>query len=458
MSRTTIMLAVVVLAGGPAACSRTATAPASGPNPNPTMRLSPTALRSTAGADLGAVADRDTTTGVAMDGVTEAVLRFDHPVEVRRVKAYGTSLSVELPGGAELALSGAWSAVALADPVTVSELKVRLVAANGTARLDELEVWGAGRPRSPRDVQAMAEATRIDAAAFEDVRVLAGVPGAATLDPAGTRDAGRCLRAKLPGTIVRGARRAYLAYEADVPRAFALERSVDGDAMAGGFWVGNALAARTLVDELDPERLGTPGEIVLCVPPHATGKVQLSGVRVLVVGDDGQDPFDRDTHLRLATFVDGEARASAVAGAVELAFDRPTALAAAEVRLGVAPARLSSLEFLEAAGWSSQPDVELASTTSALPVAGRVARAVRLAFAAAARADLPSASVTEITAEGSGVGARVAAPRRASCSRLRRSGTRAGATSASASAIARTWRDGPNRRRGRAGSRSAAPR
>ncbi len=411
MSRTTIMLAVVVLAGGPAACSRTATAPASGPNPNPTMRLSPTALRSTAGADLGAVADRDTTTGVAMDGVTEAVLRFDHPVEVRRVKAYGTSLSVELPGGAELALSGAWSAVALADPVTVSELKVRLVAANGTARLDELEVWGAGRPRSPRDVQAMAEATRIDAAAFEDVRVLAGVPGAATLDPAGTRDAGRCLRAKLPGTIVRGARRAYLAYEADVPRAFALERSVDGDAMAGGFWVGNALAARTLVDELDPERLGTPGEIVLCVPPHATGKVQLSGVRVLVVGDDGQDPFDRDTHLRLATFVDGEARASAVAGAVELAFDRPTALAAAEVRLGVAPARLSSLEFLEAAGWSSQPDVELASTTSALPVAGRVARAVRLAFPAAARADLPSASVTEITAEGSGVGARVAAPR-----------------------------------------------
>ncbi len=104
MSRTTIMLAAVVLAGGLAACTRTATAPADGgPNANPTMRLSPTALRSTAGADLGAVADRDTTTGVAVDGVTEAVLRFDHPVEVRRVKAYGTGVSVELPGGAELA-------------------------------------------------------------------------------------------------------------------------------------------------------------------------------------------------------------------------------------------------------------------------------------------------------------------------------------------------------------------
>ena len=29
--------------------------------------------------------------------------------------------------------------------------------------------------------------------------------------------------------------------------------------MTGGFWVGNVASPRTLVDELDPERLGTAG-------------------------------------------------------------------------------------------------------------------------------------------------------------------------------------------------------
>ena len=92
MRRATATLIALGLAIGLTGCDRSTTSPKSGPNPNPnpTMRLSAVELRSVSGGDLAATADRDTTTGVAVEGTLEAVVRFDHPVEIRRVKAHGT--------------------------------------------------------------------------------------------------------------------------------------------------------------------------------------------------------------------------------------------------------------------------------------------------------------------------------------------------------------------------------
>ncbi|WP_242337471.1 MULTISPECIES: SpvB/TcaC N-terminal domain-containing protein [unclassified Anaeromyxobacter] len=377
----------------------------------PTMRLSPVSVQGGAGTDLFAVADRDTTTGTPVSGLLDVVVRFDHAVEIRAVKVRGDGLSVAVPGQGELPLTGSWGAISFPAPVVAKELTVRVSGAGTAAILQELEVWGAGRKRSPRSVAAMAEATRADATAFEDVRVLGATPAAATLDPTESNGGARCLKATFPRVEVAGARRAYLAYEANVPRAFALERILDGDAVTGGFWVGNVATPRTLVDELDPERLGTASGVTLCVPPDATGKVQVAGLRLLVVSDDGLDVFDRETHLKQADAVDGEATPSPVSGTVELTLDRPIALDDGSVRLGSAPLTLAALELRDASGWDRVPDVELATESSTLPVAGREASALRLVFPSSARADVPAASVAEISVAGSGVGPRVGAAR-----------------------------------------------
>ncbi len=400
--------AAVALSG----CSRSSPSPATtGPNPGPTMRLSAASVRSAAGAELSSIADRDTTTGATVSGTLELVVRFDHAVEVRAVKVHGDGISVVVPGRGEVELTGGWGTISLSSPVTATELRLRVSGVGPAPILDELELWGAGRARSPRNVQTMAEATLANGNAFEDVRVVAALPSTATLDPAGSTDGGRCLRGTFPEVNLAAARRAYLAYEADVPRAFALERILGGDAVTGGFWVGNVATARTLVDELDPERLATAGSVVLCVPPEATGTVQVSGLRLLIVSDDGLDLFDRETHLRLSSAVDDDATPAAVSGTIELALDRPTSLDAGAIRLGAAPVTLSALELLEAAGWRREPDVELATVSSALPVAGREARALRLVFPPAARADLPGASLAEVSVAGSGVGRRVGTAR-----------------------------------------------
>jgi hypothetical protein len=411
MVRTSRYLAVACLiAAGLAGCSRSSS-PAPEPIGGPTMRLSAASVQGSAGIDLSAATDRDTTTGTTVSGPLDVVLRFDHAVEIRAVKARGDGVSIAVPGQGELQLTGGWGAIRFPAPVVAKELTVRVTSAGAASILQELEVWGAGRKRSPRSVAAMAEATRTDATAFEDVRVLAATPAAATLDPAESGGQTRCLKATFPRVDVTGARRAYLAYEADVPRAFALERILDGDAVTGGFWVGNVATSRTLVDELDPERLGTATGVQLCAPAVATGKVQVSGLRLLVVSDDGLDVFDRETHLKVASAVDGEATPSAVSGTVELTLDRPIALDEGSVRLGAAPVTLAALELLAANGWARAPDVELATESSALPVAGREARALRLVFPSPARADVPTASLVEVSVAGSGVGPRVGAAR-----------------------------------------------
>ena len=414
MLSTQRILALSFLAAlGLSACNRSSSSSSAttGPNPGPTMRLSASSVSSSAGAELQPIADRDTTTGLSVSGTLDVVVRFDHAVEIRAVKAHGEGITVALPGRGEVGLTGGWSTLSLPEPLTTKEVTLHLSGTGAAPILHEVEVWGAGRARSPRNVQAMAEATKTNAIAFEDVRVLAATPAAATLDPAESSGNARCLRATFPNVNVAGARRAYLVYEAYVPRAFALERILDGDAVTGGLWVGSVAAARTLVDELDPERLGAAGGVVLCVPPEATGKVQLSGLRLLVVADDGLDLFDRETHLRLSSAVDGEATPTAVFGTIELSLDRATSLDAGSVRLGAAPVTLTALELLEADTWRREANVELASESSTLPVAGREASALRLLFPAPARADLPAASLAEVSVAGSGVGPRVGAAR-----------------------------------------------
>ena len=140
------------------------------------------------------------------------MVRFDHAVEIRAVKARGDGLSVAVPGQGELQLTGGWGAIPFPAPVVATELTVRVSGAGAAPILQELEIWGAGRKRSPRSVAAMAEATRSNATAFEDVRVIAPTPAAATLDPSESGGAARCLRATFPKVNVAGARRVYLAF------------------------------------------------------------------------------------------------------------------------------------------------------------------------------------------------------------------------------------------------------
>ena len=111
MVRTNRYLAVACLtAAGLAGCSRSSSPAAPEPIVGPTMRLSPISVQGAAGIDLSAVADRDTTTGTTVSRPLDVVVRFDHPVEIRGVKARGDALSVAVPGQGELQLIGGWGA------------------------------------------------------------------------------------------------------------------------------------------------------------------------------------------------------------------------------------------------------------------------------------------------------------------------------------------------------------
>lgn len=384
-------------------------------NAHATLRLSPEAALAS-GIDAARLVDRDTTAAVSIAQRTTVTLRFPHEVEVRRVKVHGArSLGVEVAGLSLGAPDAAgWSSGDLASPITTRELTLTVVPLALGAQLDEVEAWGAGKDLAPRDVASLAKATAAtDAPYFENAWTLRADPASATLEPVGTGEGSPCVRARFPAADPRQARRAYLAYEANVLRGGVLQHSFDGDPPVDGMWLGSASTVRTTVAEVDPERLRGSDEVLLCLPDDAGGAVQVTGLRLLLVLDDGTVPADRDAWLRARNAVDGDPSTSTAAFAdpVAIGFDRAIDVESAELLLGHVPARLGQIGTHDAGTWTDRAGADVTATPAALPVSGR-ADAVRLTFASSsARSDVPAAAVAELSVTGSGVGPRVGAAR-----------------------------------------------
>ncbi len=405
-------LALLGAAALAAACSPSSSERA--PNPLATMRLTPAASSAT-GVDVARVLDRDTTTGATVAAPATVTLRFTHAVQIRRVKAIGAGVRVSADG-ASVDLDGTgWRGADVAKPFWTDALTLSIEPSAAGARLDEVEVWGAGLVAAPRDPRAIAAATRsAKISPFEDVVVVRADGMPAKLAPAGLKEGAECVRAALRTAVpVRQVRRAYLAYEANVQRAIALRRSLDGAAPVGGFWLAATSEVRTLADELDPEQLTGDDSVLLCLPDDATGAVTLSGLRLLLVTDDGRDVFDRDTRLAFPEVTDGDPATAAAVHAVrvEAAFDRLMQVDEAELGLAAAPARLSGYGAFDGQTWSEQGALALDGTRTPLPLAGAVAQAAEVTFAGSARTDVPAAGLSELAFCGSGVGPRVAVPR-----------------------------------------------
>jgi len=378
-----------------------------------TIRLSPEAIDAP-GLDAARLVDRDTTAAVALAKATTVTLRFRHDVQVRRVKVHGArALRVLLDG---LALgpedAAGWAAGTLASPVTARELAVTLEPTGPEAALNEIEVWGAGKELATRDVAALSVGTRSeDAPERENVWVLRATPAAATLKP-GAADGGSCVRARFPAADPRQARAAYLVFEANVWRGTVLQHSVDAGAPATGFWLGTAAGTRSVVQELDPERLRGADELLVCLPEDADGSVTVEGLRLLLVLDDGREAFERQVPQRFREALDRDdaTAASFSAGAQVLELDRARDVDLAELRVAHVPARLEGLARNDGTTWVEHGELELAASSTALPLAGRTS-ALRVSFAGSARADVPAAAVKELIVEGSGVGPRTGAAR-----------------------------------------------
>jgi len=393
------------------ACSKSS----SPPDTRETIRLSPLSTVASGGVDAPRLVDRDTTALVVVAQRTTVTLDFGHDVEIRRVKVHGaSSLAVSIPGAALSSQDAAgWVEATLAEPRTARTLSVTLDPAGTGAGLREIEVWGAGGSLAPRDVATLAAATASDdAATYENVWVLRPDVASATLRPGGAADGSPCVTAKFPAFEPLQAARAYLAFEANVPRAVALQPSFDGDAPREGFWLGTVKDARTHTEELDPARLRGGDTLLLCLPDAADGNVNLTGLRLLVVLDDGTAVFDRETRQRLGAAVDGDAStvSSVGGGAHRFVLDRAIDAEVAQMRLGHAPATLDRLGVFDGTAWNERGGLALTDSLVELPVTGPVA-ALELTFAGAARADVPAAAVAELSARGSPIGSRVGAPR-----------------------------------------------
>jgi RHS repeat-associated protein len=390
-------------------------AKSSPPDTREAIRLSPLSTVASGGVDAPRLVDRDTTALVVVAQRTTVTFDFGHEVEIRRVKVHGaSSLAVSIPGGSLGSKDAAgWAEATLAEPRTARTLALTLDPAGTGAGLREIEVWGAGGSLAPRDLATLAATTASDdAGTYENVWVLRPDVASATLRPGGAVDGSPCVTAKFPAFEPLQAVRAYLAFEANVPRAVALQRSFDGDAPREGFWLGTVKDAKTHTEELDPARLRGGDTLLLCLPDDADGNVNLTGLRLLVVLDDGTAVFDRETRQRLGAAVDGDAStvSSVGGGAHRFVLDRAIDAEVAQLRLGHAPATLDRLGVFDGTAWNERGGLALTDSLVELPVTGPVA-ALELTFAGAARADVPAAAVAELSARGSPIGPRVGAPR-----------------------------------------------
>ena len=392
------------------ACSKS-----SAPDTRATIRLSPRSTVASGGTDAARLVDRDTTGMVRIGQRTVVTLDFGHEVEIRRVKVQGaTSLGVSVPGASLGARDAAgWADATLSTPVHARELSVTLDPVGTEAGLREIEIWGAGGALAPRDVTALAAATAADdKASYENAWVLRPDVPSATLQPGGLADGSPCVSVKFPGFDPLQATRAFLVFEANVPRAVALQRSFDGSAPRDGFWLGTAKEAKTLAEEIDPSRLRGGDSLLLCVPDEADGTVNISGLRLLLQLDDGLAIFDRETRQRFGAAVDGDAstQAGVSGGANRFVLDRSIDVEKAEVRLGHVPALLDRLAVYDGTSWSERGGIDVAEASAELPILGAVA-AVELTFAGPARIDAPVASLGELSVNGSAIGPRIGAPR-----------------------------------------------
>lgn len=381
----------------------------------PTLRLSPRMASASGGADGSLLVDRDTTRVVRIAQRTTVTLDFGHEVEIRKVKVHGaTSLDVSVSGASLGAPDEAgWAEASFSSPVSARELAITLDPAGSEAGLREIEVWGAGRALAPRGIEALAKATAVDEeAAWENAWVLRPDVSAASLQPAGLGEGSPCARVKFPAFEPRQARRAYLAYEANVRRPVSLRHSLNGDAPLDGFWLGTTREAGTHVDELDPATLRGADDLLLCVPEEADATVTLTGLRLLLLLDDGSAVFDRETRQRVGAGVDGDEKTETAlgGGATRFLLDRAIDVEVARLRLGRAPATVERLGVFDGTAWREQTGVEFPEPSGELPIRGATS-AIDLTFPGPARADVPAASLAELALTGSPVGSRVGSAR-----------------------------------------------
>ncbi|HSN11184.1 MAG TPA: SpvB/TcaC N-terminal domain-containing protein, partial [Propionibacteriaceae bacterium] len=377
-----------------------------------TVRLGSATLGSPQ-VDAASLGDRDTTSGTALSGPVTVTAALDHDVEVRALKLHvrgevqvsGDGFPTTVASG-----EGAWTRVDLAEPVRGRSFTVRLDPVAGAATVAEIELWGGGLARAPRDLSVLAPMLANPGLRFENVVVARGsVPGA-TLLPVGAQQGDGCVRTRFTGYSPRGARRAYLAYEANVQRSVVLSRSLNAAAPIGGFWIGSGAESRTITDELDPERLTGADDVQLCIPSEASAGVNVAGLRLVLLLDDGTDHWDRETRRRLAAGADGDAGTAILleAGRHEVALDRFVAVEGDEATIVEPTAPQGQVGVLQAAGWS-----ELGSVTWGAPaglgISGRTIRAVHVDLGGAAGG--PGAKLAELRLAGSGVGRRVDTPR-----------------------------------------------
>jgi len=383
-------------------------------NARPSIRLSPESV-SAAGIEGARLVDRDTTAPVQVTNATAVTLQFQHEVEIRQVRVHGArAVRVGVQGLSLGAVDEAgWAVGTLSARITARQLVVSLEPTGPGAQLNEIEVWGAGKDIAPRDIATAAAQTRTaDAPLFENLWVLRAAPATATLSP-GATDGGACVRARFPAADPRQARRAYLAFDSNVPRGVALQASLDGGAPSNGFWLGATSDERTLIQEIDPERLRGGDEVLLCLPDDADAKVDVRSLRLLLVLDDGREAFDRQAVLRFPEVFDGNDATMSpfYAGTqVVVGLERARDVETAELRLGHVPARLDGLAVNDGTAWVDQGGLDLTAAATALPVKGK-ASALRVTFAGPARVDVPAAAVAELSVTGSGVGSRTGAAR-----------------------------------------------
>ena len=84
-----VVLAVTAALFGSSACKEGAA-----PNPLPTIRLTPASVQADSAIDAARLSDRDTATPLLLDGRRVVSFHFDHVVELRKVKVFGSGVRV----------------------------------------------------------------------------------------------------------------------------------------------------------------------------------------------------------------------------------------------------------------------------------------------------------------------------------------------------------------------------